>query len=166
MTALRDALTKIPLNELARRAGVAPATISRLKLKDEFTDRAASERIRCVLVEVGLWPDEGVARLAQADLPLRDSVHTLIKRAELAKKLEEERKLKMLNDQMAGVLLPVEDVKSRIGSAGALLRTGVDGARRALEAACCDGCRDAVTAEFDGTMTVTIDAVGQALKGE
>ena len=166
MPDLRAALDQIPINELAARANVAPPTVTRLKLKGEFTNHAASERIRQVLVADGLWPDEGASRPAQADLPMQDPVHTQIKWAELAKKIEEERKLKMLNDQAAGLLLPVEDVKLRIGSAGAVLRTGVDGARRSIEAVCCDGCRGTVVAEFDGAMGATIGAVAQAFEGK
>ena len=72
----------------------------------------------------------------------------------------------MRNDEAAGSLIPVDDVKSRIGAAGALLRTGVDGARRSIEVVCCDGCRPAVVAEFDGAIGATVDAVARALKGE
>ena len=163
---LRDALNQITINELASRARVAPATITRLKLRGEFTRSEASRRIEEVLVSDDLWTVRAGAHPAQGDLPIQDPVHTQIKRAELAKKIEEERKLKMLNDRAEGMLLPVEDVKARLGMAGALLRTGVDGARRSLEAVCCDGCRGAVTAEFDGAMGATISAVARALKGE
>ena len=68
----------------------------------------------------------------QCDLPIQNPVHMQINKAGLAKKIEEVRKLKMLNDQVARILLPGEEVKSRIGAAGALLRTGVNGARPAL----------------------------------
>ena len=57
-------------------------------------------------------------------------------------------------------------LKSRLGSAGALLRTGVDGARRSVKVVCCDSCREAVIAEFDGAIGATIEAVARALKGE
>ena len=72
----------------------------------------------------------------------------------------------MLNDQVARILLPGEEVKSRLGSAGALLRTGVDGARRSVEVVCCDSCREAVIAEFDGAIGTMIEDVARALKGE
>ena len=165
MNDLRTALNQITINELASRARVAPATITRLKLRGEFTRSEASRRIEEVLVADDLWAVRAGAHPAQGDLPIQDPVHTQIKRAELAKKIEEERKLKMQNDQVAGLLLPVEDVKSRIGSAGALLRTGVDGARRSIEVVCCDGCRDAVVTEFDAAIGATVEAVARALEG-
>ena len=145
---------------------MSASTVTRLKLKGEFTNRPASGKIRQVLIEAGLWPSDGEAAAALGILAIPDPVHTQIKRAELAKKIEEERRLKMVNDQAASILLSVEDVKSRIGSAGVLLRTGVDGARRSLEAVACDGCRKAVITEFDGAMGATIGAVARALKGE
>ena len=166
MNNLKAALDQIPLNELSKRAHVATATIIRLKLRGDFTSAPASGRIRQVLISDGLWPKDGDDAAAQGDLPMQDPVHTQIKRAELAKKIEEGRKIRRLNDEAAGILLPVEDVKSRIGSAGALLRTGVDGARRSIEAVCCDGCRDAVTTEFDGAIGATIGAVVRALEGK
>ena len=61
MNDLREALDQISLNELAQRARVATATITRLKLRGEFTRTSASGRIRHVLVADGLWPKDGEA---------------------------------------------------------------------------------------------------------
>ena len=165
MNDLREALDQISLNELAQRARVATATITRLKLRGEFTRTSASGRIRHVLVADGLWPKDGEAALAQADLPMVDPVHTQIKQAELEKKVQEVRRLTLLNNLAEEKSILVEDVKSRIGSAGALLRTGADGARRSIEVACCDGCRDAVVTEFDAAIGATVEAVARALEG-
>ena len=92
-------------------------------------------------------------------------VHTQIKQAELEKKVQEVRRLTLLNNLAEEKSILVEDVKSRIGSAGALLRTGADGARRSIEVVCCDGCRDAVVTEFDAAIGATVEAVARALEG-
>ena len=71
----------------------------------------------------------------------------------------------MKNDEAEGLLLPVDEVRSRLGAAATFLRTGVDGARRSVEVVCCDECRGAVVAQFDGAMNATIAAVLGALEG-
>ena len=77
----------------SKRANVAPATVTRLKLRGDFTGNAASERIRQALIADGLWPEDGEAATVQCDLPIQNPVHMQIKKAELAKKIEEVRKL-------------------------------------------------------------------------
>ena len=84
---------------------------------------------------------------------------------ELEKKVQELRRLTLLNNLAEKKSILVEDVKPRIGSAGALLRTGADGARRSIEVVCCDGCRDAVVTEFDAAIGATVEAVARALEG-
>ena len=63
----RAALDHIPILELAKRANVAPATVTRLKLRGDFTRNAASERIRQALIDDGLWPEDGEAATVQCD---------------------------------------------------------------------------------------------------
>ena len=70
------------------------------------------------------------------------------------------------NAVAAGELLDLETVSARISQAGVAFQKGQAAARRSIEAVCCDECRGAVVAEFDGAMNATIAAVLRALEGE
>ena len=69
------------------------------------------------------------------------------------------------NAVAAGDLLDLETVSARISQAGVAFQRGQAAARRSIEAVCCDGCREAVVAEFDGATNATIIAVRGALEG-
>ena len=101
----------------------------------------------------------------QPDLPMEQPVVSQIKDAQLrhtrAAAAEKERK----NAEAEGRLLPADEVAAKVGHAGAQLRTGIDGGRRRIEALLCEGCRDLIVAEYDGTMRTTIDAVLKAWDG-
>ena len=120
-------------------------------------------RIRQAIRDQGLVLDGDVPTGGvQPDLPMEQPVVSQIKDAQLrhtrAAAAEKERK----NAEAEGRLLPADEVAAKVGHAGAQLRTGIDGGRRRIEALLCEGCRDLIVAEYDGTMRTTIDAVLKA----
>ena len=102
----------------------------------------------------------------QPDLPMDDALSTRLRKQDLAWKSECARGVRMKNDEAEGLLLPVGEVRARLGAAATFLRTGRDGARRSVEQVCCDECRGAVVAEMDGALDATIAAVLGALEGK
>ena len=58
-----------------------PATVTRLKLRGDFTGNAASELIRQALIADGLWPEDGEAATVQCDLPIQNPVHMQSRRS-------------------------------------------------------------------------------------
>ena len=95
------------------------------------------------------------------DQPIVSQIKDAQLRQTLAAAAEKERK----NAEAEGRLLPADEVAAKVGHAGAQLRTGIDGGRRRIEALLCEGCREVIVAEYDGTMRTTIDAVLKAWEG-
>ena len=154
------------MQRLADLAGCTRTTIDRTKQRGDVSSSPTGARIRQAIRDEGLRLDGDGVGGEQPDLPMEDALSTRLRKEDLAAKSERARGLKMKNDEAEGLLLPVDEVRARLGTAATFLRTGVDGARRSVEIVCCDGCRGAVVAEFDGAMAATIAAVLGALEGE
>ena len=163
---VREAIETIGMQRLADLAGCTRTTIDRTKQRGDVSSSPTGARIRQAIRDEGLRLDGDGVGGEQPDLPMEDALSTRLRKEDLAAKSERARGLKMKNDEAEGLLLPVDEVRARLGTAATFLRTGVDGARRSVEIVCCDGCRGAVVAEFDGAMAATIAAVLGALEGE
>ena len=151
---------------LAALAGCVRATIDRTKVRGAFSSSPTGARIRQVSLDEGLKLDGDDVGGEQPDLPIEDALATRLRKQGLAAKSERARGLRMRNDEAEGLLLPVHDVRARLGAAATFLRTGADGARRSVEQVCCDKCRGPVVAELEGAMNATIAAVLGALEGD
>ena len=161
-----EAIETIGMQRLAELAGCTRTTIDRTKVRGAFSSSPTGARIRQAIRTEGLKLDGDAAGGEQQDLPIDDALSTRLRKQDLAAKSERARGLKMKNDKAEGLLLPVDEVRARLGTAATFLRTGVDGTRRSVELALCDGCRGAFVAEFDGGMNATIAAVLGALEGK
>ena len=162
-----EAIETIGQARLAELAGCTRATIDRTKIRGDVSSSPTGARIRQAIRGEGVALDGDVPTGGeQPDLPMQPPVVEQIRAAELRQKraaaAEKERK----NAEAEGRLLPADEVAAKVGHAGAQLRTGIDGGRRRIEALCCEGCREVIVAEYDGTMRTTIDAVLKALEGE
>ena len=143
---------------LAALAGCVRATIDRTKVRGggggggggAFSSSPTGARIRQVSLDEGLKLDGDDVGGEQPDLPIEDALATRLRKQGLAAKSERARGLRMRNDEAEGLLLPVHDVRARLGAAATFLRTGADGARRSVEQVCCDKCRGPVVAELEG----------------
>ena len=155
---VREAIETIGMQRLAGLAGCTRTTIDRTKQRGDVSSSPTGARIRQAIRDEGLKLD--------GDDAGGDALSTRLRKQDLAAKSERARGLKMKNDEADGLLLPVDEVRARLGTAATFLRTGVDGARRSVELVCCDGCRGTVVAEFDGAMNATIAAVLGALEGK
>ena len=159
-----EAIDLIGIREMARRAGVAKATVERAKRANLFSHTIAGRKMRTVCsvegMEIGGAPTAG-----QGDLSIEDPLPQQLKRAQLVRAEAEASKMERLNSEAEGRLLPAADVASRVGHAGAQLRTGLDGVRREIEAQLPDDCRDAILATFDSGVGLTVGAVTKAWEG-
>ena len=167
MLTLSEQLAAVPVRELAKLADVAPTTVGRAKLSvvtaGKLPNSNAGRRIGAAL-NARFGKKSKVPQ--QQALPLQENIHERIKREELKHKAEAAREKKRKNDEAEGLLLPVDEVRTRLGQGGALLRTGVDGTRRRVEAVCCEKCQVAAVEQFDAGMRAALDAVLRALEGE
>ena len=159
---VREAIDTIGQVRLAKLAGCTRTTIDRTKVRGAFASSPTAVRIRQAIRNEGLDLDGDDHEAG----PIEGALSTQLRKQDLAAKSERARGLRMKNDEAEGLLLPVDEVRARLGTAATFLRTGVDGARRSVELVCCDGCRGAVAAEFDGAMNATIAAMLGALEGE
>ena len=74
-------------------------------------------------------------------------------------------KAERLNAEAMGALLKRPDVEAAVAHGGAQLRTGIDAARREIDAQLPDDCREAILATFDDAFEVTLAAVSKAWEG-
>ena len=159
-----EAIDLIGIREMARRAGVSKATVDRSKKANRFSHTIAGRKMKSVCSAEGLEIGGGETA-GQGDLPIQDPIALQIKKAELAKKEADLSEKERKNAEAEGRLLPAADVASRVGHAGAQLRTGLDGVRREIEAQLPDDCRDAILATFDAGVGLTVGAVTKAWEG-
>ena len=163
---VREAIETIGMQRLADLAGCTRTTIDRTKQRGDVSSSPTGARIRQAIRDQGLALDGDVPTGgAQPDLPMDQPIVSQIKDAELRQKVAAAAEKERKNAEAEGRLLPADEIAAAVGHAGAQLRTGLDGGRRRIEALCCEGCRDVIVAEYDGTMRTGIDAVLKALGG-
>ena len=127
---VREAIETIGMQRLAELAGCTRTTIDRTKQRGDFSSSPTGARIRQAIRNEGLPLDGDVVGGEQPDLPIEDALSVRLQRAKIAAQAEIARWRRLKNDEAEGLLLPVDEVQARLGTAATLLRTGVDGARR------------------------------------
>ena len=163
---VREAIDTIGHARLAVLSGVARATIDRTRIRNAVSLTAAGRRVRQAIIDQGIdLADGAMDDGSQPDLPMEAPTDLRLRRAQMAKAEADAAEKQRKNAEAEGRLLPADEVAAKVGHAGAQLRTGIDGGRRRIEALLCEGCRDVIVAEYDGTMRTTIDAVLKALEG-
>ena len=164
---VREAITLIGSAAMCKESGVAKVTVDVAKKNNRFQETSAGQKMRNVCKAHALDVDgvNGNGEDGQAELPIADPLLVRIKKEELRQKAADADKRERLNAEADGRLVPAGDVAARHGLAGTHLRTTIDSVRRDLDTTLCEGCRDVIVAEYDGTMRTTIDAVLKALEG-
>ena len=163
---VREAIETIGMQRLAELAGCTRTTIDRTKVQkgvisgnhDGRAHPAGDPRPGAIPLD-GDRPDRrGATRFADPDQPIVSQIQDAALRQKLAAAAEKERK----NAEAEGRLLPADEVASRIGHAGAQLRTVVDGVRREIEAQLPDDLRAAILETYDAGFKLGLDAVTKA----
>ena len=154
-------------NAAACRAGRLHADDDRPdEMRGAFSSSPTGARIRQAIRDEGLKLNGDDVGDQQPNLPTEDPLSVRLQREKIAAQAEMARGRRMKNDEAEGLLLPVDEVRARLGAAATLLRMVADGTRREVEPVCCDKCRDPVVAKMEATMNATIAAVLGALEGK
>ena len=163
---VREAIETIGMQRLAELAGCTRTTIDRTKQKGAISSNPTGARIRQAIRDEGLPLDGDVVGGEQPDLPIEDALSVRLQRARIAAQVETARARRLKNEEAEGLLLPVDEVRSKLAAAANLFRTGMDAERRAVAGVCGPCCLDAAVAEMEAVHGVTIAAVLGALEEE
>ena len=134
---VREAIETIGMQRLAELAGCTRTTIDRTKVRGAFSSSPTGARIRQAIRDEGLKLDGDEVGGEQPDLPMEDALSTRLRKQDLAAKSERARSLRMKNDEAEGLLLPVDEVRARLGTAATFLRTGVGWGSAGRARPCC-----------------------------